>query len=120
MPNSGLAGPRWLWVFEVFEQPDSGMPCVFSKYMATEYNTDSVEVAMQRAIAEYGYVIRGAQRRELTFPEYCALLRCNNEGEHNQRVWQAMLKIVFTGSLASVGKELEAKRCSSSGYVVGE
>jgi hypothetical protein len=74
----------------------------FKKYIATEYGTESPKVAKDIAIQEYGRGIRGAVRRELTFEEYCAVLRCNNEGEHNQRVWQAMLRIVFTGSLSSV------------------
>ena len=79
---------RFVWVFEV----ESG------KYIMTEYNTESPLVARHAATQEYGYLIRELVRRELTFEEYCALLRCN----HNQKVYQAMLRIVFTGSLSLV------------------
>ena len=97
-----IVSTRFVWVFEVMEPPSDG-ECVWKlvKYIATEYDTEWHSEARSMAAKEYGYTIRGAQRRELAFAEYCALLRCNNEGEHNEEVFQAMLRIVFTGSLSS-------------------
>ena len=97
-----IVSTRFVWVFEVMDGPGSDVnPWKFVKYIATEYDTASQSEARAMAQREYGYAIRGSQRRELTFAEYCAVLRCNNEGEHIQKVWQAMLRIVFTGSLSS-------------------
>jgi hypothetical protein len=97
-----IVSTRFVWVFEVMDGPGSNdKPWEFVKYIATEYDTERHSEARGMAAKEYGYTIRGCQRRELTFEEYCAVLRCNNEGEHNQKVWQAMLRIVFTGSFSS-------------------
>jgi len=93
----------WVWVFEVMDGPEtSDNPWCFEKFIATEYGTELASVARATAEREYGCIIRGSQRRELTFEEYCALLRCKSEGEHGKKVWQAMLRIVFTGSLSMV------------------
>jgi hypothetical protein len=95
-----IVSTRFVWVFEeVTEFPDRSWKVV--KYFITEYPTDRFAEAVNMAEREYCCSVRGAQRRALTLPEYCAVLRCNNEGEHNQKVWQAMLRIVFTGSLSS-------------------
>jgi hypothetical protein len=95
--------PRVVWVFEVMDGPGTPeKPWKFDRYIAAEYLTESAEDARAFAEYEYGYTIRGSQRRELTFEEYCALLRCKADSEHGKKVWQAMLRIVFTGSLSSV------------------
>ena len=95
--------PRFIWVFEVMDGPGTPeKPWSFERYIAMDYQTQSAIEARTFAELEYGVTIRGSQRRELTFEEYCALLRCNLEGERGTRVWQAMLRIVFTGSLSLV------------------
>jgi hypothetical protein len=103
--DQSVDSSRFVWVFEVMDAPLSNdKPWTFSKYIMTEYGTEWHSEARSMAAKEYGYTIRGGQRRKLTFEEYCAVLRCNNDGEHNQRVYQAMLRIVFNGSLFQKGQ----------------
>lgn len=92
---------RFVWVFEVMDgQGTLDNPWKFKKYIATEYATEWHSEARNWAMLEYGYVIRGAERRELTFPEYCALLKCNDE--NSPEVYQAILRILYTGTIASL------------------
>ena len=100
-PVHAVVSTRFVWVFEVMDGPGAHeKPWQFVKYIATEYGTDHCSRARETAEREYGVTIRGSQRRELTFEEYCAVLRCNIDSPHGQRVYQAMLRIVFTGSLS--------------------
>lgn len=92
---------RFVWVFEVMDgQGTLDNPWKFKKYIATGYTTQNHSEARDLAMLEYGYVIRGAERRELTFPEYCALLKCNDE--NSPEVYQAMLRILYTGTITSL------------------
>lgn len=90
---------RYVWVFEVMDGPGSREePWEFVEYMATGYDTDDRNEARELAEREYGVHIRGSERRKLTFPEYSCVLRCNIRSPHGQRVYQAMLRILFTGT----------------------
>jgi hypothetical protein len=95
-----IVSTRFVWVFEKMER-HADRVWQFVEYFMTEYLTEDESEAVAIAKHEYGYVVRSAKRRKLTCEEYCAILRCNNEGEHNQKEWQAMLRIVFTGSISS-------------------
>lgn len=94
---------RWIWVFEVMDGPGSAeKPWQFVKYMAANYLTEHHAEARKLTEFEYGVTIRGAQRRLLTFPEYVLLLRCKSNTENDEAVRQAMLRIVFTGSIQNI------------------
>lgn len=60
----------------------------------TEYDVENKEAAMRLLQFEYGETAVDAVRRELTFPEYAALLRCNFEG-HGDAVYQALQDFFF-------------------------
>lgn len=80
---------RRIWFFRCREDGDDNhMICV-------EYQTDCKIEASKALRAEYGLAADESRRLRMTFHEYCALLRCNNEGDHNQKVYQAIQRVFF-------------------------
>jgi len=82
-PNSDLPN-RLVWFFRL---DGGGNQC-------TEYDTSDQAEAINWLESEYGVKAIGAIRRELTFPEYAGLLRCNFEG-HGEQVYQAIQDLFF-------------------------